>query len=442
MVVTRFAPSPTGFLHVGGVRTALFSYLYAKQNSGKFVLRIEDTDEARNKKEYDDGILAGMKWLGLSYDEFYRQSERKQIYKQLLEKLISEGKAYVSKEKVEKEGDRPEVIRFKNLNKKVAFEDVIRGTIEFDTTELKDFIIAKSLEEPVFHFVVVVDDFQMGITHVIRGEDHISNTPRQILIQEALGAPRPMYAHLPLMLAADRSKLSKRKHGERVSLEYYQKQDYLPGAFINYLALVGWNPGTDQEIFTLQELVEKFDLSKVQKAGAIFNEEKLKWVNKEHIKKLAPEILNQKIKENLAAAYPEITDEHVKKLSGIVLERINTFGDIRDMAVQGEWDYFFKEPEYTPEALLWKGKGDLAQTKVRLEKTLELISAVDEHGFNKDTIKNAVWAYAEQEGKGEVLWPTRFALSGREKSPDPFVLAELLGKEKTIHRLEAAIGKI
>lgn len=272
-VMTRFAPSPTGNLHIGGARTALFNFLYARKYEGKFILRIEDTDKERSKKEFETDITEGLKWLGLEYDDRHRQSDRGEIYKSYLKKMLDSNFAYESSD---------QVIRFRNPNKKIKFNDLIRGDIEFVTTELKDFVIAKSLEEPLYHLAVVVDDYESGITHVIRGEDHISNTPRQILIQEAIGAPRPNYAHLPLILAADRSKLSKRKHGESVSLDYYRSKGYLPQAIINYLALLGWNPGTEQEIFTLDELVKVFNLSRVHKGGAIFDEKKLAWVNRKH----------------------------------------------------------------------------------------------------------------------------------------------------------------
>ena len=279
-IITRFPPSPTGPLHIGNVRTALYNYIFAKKNGGDFIVRIEDTDKARSKKEYEDSILENLEWLGLKRDgELLHQSERTEIYKKYLQKLIDENKAYIS---TETEGENREVVRFRNPNKFVQFDDLIRGTVEFDTTELKDFVIAKSVDEPLYHLAVVIDDFESGITHVIRGEDHISNTPRQILIQEAIGAPRPLYAHLPLILAQDRSKLSKRKHGESVSLGYYRNKGYSPEAIINYLALLGWNPGTEQEIFTLPELVNVFDLERVHKGGAIFDEKKLAWVNRKH----------------------------------------------------------------------------------------------------------------------------------------------------------------
>ncbi|OHA88980.1 MAG: hypothetical protein A3C70_00520 [Candidatus Zambryskibacteria bacterium RIFCSPHIGHO2_02_FULL_43_14] len=272
-IITRFAPSPTGQLHIGSVRTALFNFLYTRKHGGKFILRIEDTDKERSKKEFETDIIEGLSWLGLGYDELYRQSDRGEIYKNYIEKMLSDGSIYQADDKV---------IRFKNPNKKVKFNDLIRGEIEFDTTELKDFVIAKSADEPLYHLAVVIDDFESGITHVIRGEDHISNTPRQILIQEAIGAARPLYVHLPLILAQDRSKLSKRKHGESVSLNYYRSKGYSAKAIINYLALLGWNPGTEQEIFTLEELIKVFDFSRVHKGGAIFDEKKLAWVARKH----------------------------------------------------------------------------------------------------------------------------------------------------------------
>lgn len=440
-VITRFAPSPTGLFHVGSVRTALFSYLYARKHKGKFILRIEDTDKARSTKENEKDITDSLTWLNLEHDEFFRQSERTAIYKEHLQKLIDEGKAYISKEEPKEPGDRAEVIRFKNPNKTVSFQDEIRGVVEFDTTELKDFVIAKSLEEPVFHFVVVLDDHLMGVTHVIRGEDHISNTPRQILIQEALGASRPIYAHLPLILAEDRSKLSKRKHGERVSLQYYKSQGFLAEALINYSALLGWNPGTDQEIFTIEELIAHFDLEKVQKSGAIFNEEKLRWINKEWMRKMAEGDLLQKVNEIISQKYIA-SPELLKKITPVVLERASTFGDIKTMLENGEIDYIFTEPKFDLQDLLWKGKGDLQTTKTRLQKVIELSQDIKDEKFDRDSVKAAIWEYAEQEGRGEVLWPLRYSLTGKEKSPDPFIVAELLGKQGTLQRLESVVSRL
>ncbi|MEX2014263.1 MAG: glutamate--tRNA ligase family protein [Parcubacteria group bacterium] len=390
-IITRFPPSPTGPLQVGNVRTALFNYLFAKKNKGDFIVRAEDTDKARSKREYEESMLDSLEWLGLKRDgEFWRQSERTEIYKKYLKKLIGEGKAYVSEET---EGENREVVRFKNPNSVIVFEDVVRGEVQFDTTELGDFIIAKNIEEPLYHLAVVVDDFETGITHVIRGEDHISNTPRQILIEEAIGAPRPIYVHMPLILASDRSKLSKRKHGESVSLDYYRQKGYLPEAIINYLALLGWNPGTEQEIFTMEELIEQFDLAKIQKGGAIFDEKKLEWVNREHLKRLPPEMqMALKIKE-----------------------------------VQAE-PYISSAPELERAKIGWKDTSP-ETTLQHLEQVKKLVGDDD-----------AIMKYAEKEGKGNVLWPLRYALSGQEKSPDPFTLMAALGKEESIKRIEKALA--
>ncbi len=424
MVVTRFAPSPTGFLHMGGVRTALYSFLFARKHKGTFALRIEDTDKARNRDEWTQALVSDLDWLGLKHDVYAVQSEKLQSHQSYIKKLIESGQAYISKEKDVKEGQRDEVIRFKNPNKKVTFTDLIRGDITVDTTDLGDFVIARSMEEPVYHLAVVVDDFEMGITHIIRAEEHISNTPRHILIQEAIGAPRPLYAHLPLVLAEDRSKLSKRKHGETVSLTYYREQGYLPEAILNFMALIGWNPGTDQEMFSLSELIETFDLSKVQKGGAIFNVEKLKWYNKAYLSRLS-------LEEFKKVAAPFTTDVP-EKLWPLLKERTVILSELRDLS---EFDFISKKPELTKEKLNWK---DTIVEKATLIKTKELLETVSD--FTKENVKTALWGYAEEVGKGVVLWPLRVSLSGKEKSPDPFILAELLGKQETISRIDYAIS--
>ena len=465
-VITRFAPSPTGHLHVGSARTALFSFLYARGNGGKFILRIEDTDKERSKKEFEESILASMEWLGFSYDEMYRQSERTEIYKKYLQKLIDDGSAYVSQEKpafttpeplaeagdaknlsagrqgygvARKEGDRSEVIRFKNPNKPITFSDEIRGEVTFDTTELGDFVIAKDMEDPLYHFVVVVDDLEMGITHVIRGEDHLSNTPRQILIQEAIGASRPIYAHIPLTLAADRSKLSKR-HGA-VSVNEYKKMGYLPEALVNFLALLGWNPGNDKEIFSIDELIKEFSLKKMQKGGAMFNLDKLDWTNKQHIALLSPEELFAKIKERLPEeilSLSQYSDERLKTILSVITERISKFADVENMAKEGELSYFFEQPTYETGRLLWKKNPDPLVAKQHIDKVIELLSNISADDFTQENIKKAIWDYAGEEGRGDVLWPMRFALSGRDRSPDPLALAEIFGKEETLKRLSVA----
>ena len=441
-IITRFPPSPTGYLHVGSARTALFNYIFAKQNGGEMLFRSEDTDKERSKQEFEDEILESLEWLGIKFDKtkIIRQSERGEIYKRYLEKMIAEGTAYISKEAVEKEGDRAEVIRFKNPNKEVIFTDTVRGEIKFDTTELGDFVIAKSLSEPLYHLAVVVDDYDMGVTHVIRGEDGISNTPRQILIQEAIGAPRPVYTHMPFSLAPDRSKLSKR-HGA-VSIREYRKMGYLPEAMVNYLMLLGWNPGTDQEIFTFDELVAQFDINKIQKGGAIFDIIKLNWVNTEHIKRMSENDFKTKVFEFLPEEIKKergYSDFIVEKILPIIKERISKFSEITEMYQAGEFGYYFNVPEYDKEKLVWKD-ADVNTTKAHLNRILEILDEID--NFKSDLIKESLWNYATEQGRGAVLWPMRFALSGKDKSPDPFTLAEVLGKPETVDRIKIALKKL
>jgi len=439
-ITVRFAPSPTGLFHVGSARVALFNYIFAKQHNGKFILRIEDTDKERSKKEYEDDILNGMKWLGFSYDELYRQSEREGIYKKYLEKLIVEDKAYISKEEVKEAGQRAEVIRFRNPNKKVKFNDLIRGEIEFDTTELGDFVIAKSFEEPVFHLVVVIDDFEMGVTHIIRGEDHISNTPRHILIQEAIGAPIPIYAHLPLMLAEDRAKLSKRIHGEITSVKYYEKMGYIPEAFVNFLSMVGWNPGGDIEIMSMKDLIEKFDMGKVQKGGAIFNQQKLLWFNKEYLKLLPEKEVVKEIKKR----FPENCQDAkiIEKIYSTIADRINVFSDIDKMVADGDVQYFFEQPKLSKEMIIWKKGGTLEQAKENLSLVSNILNEISDKDFIVEILKEKLMKFAEEKGKGNVLWPLRVALSGKEKSPDPFTLLDILGKASSLKRIQNAIDFI
>lgn len=420
---------------MGGVRTALFNYLFARQQDGTFVLRIEDTDKERSKEEWTEGLIDDLAWLGLSHDVFAKQSERADTHAEYIKKMIDDGHAYVSKETPKEEGQRGEVIRFKNPNKEVVINDLIRGEVRVDTTDLGDFVIARSMTEPVYHLAVVIDDFLMGITHVIRAEEHLSNTPRQILIQEAIGAPRPTYAHLPLVLAEDKSKLSKRKHGETVSLSYYRERGYLPEAIVNFVALIGWNPGTDQEVFTLDELIKAFDLSKVQKGGAVFNVEKLNWINREHMKRMAARDRCLTIEQYAPESYDR---DMLKKISELLLERINAFGEIPDV-LQNEFHFFFAKPSYAPELLVWK-KSNLSDARRHITYVIDALEKAPEDAWtSEESVKALLWDYAEKEGRGDVLWPVRVALSGQERSPDPFVIASVLGKDETLARLRAAI---
>jgi len=442
-VITRFPPSPTGYLHIGRARTALFNYLFARQNKGNMVFRIEDTDKERSKKEYEENIIDCLKWLNISYDSGpFRQSERNDIYKKYIQKLLDSGHAYISKE-YPQEGEtskRTEVIRFKNPNKKISFTDLIRGEIEFDTTDLGDFVIARSVDEPLYHLTVVIDDHEMGITHVIRGEDGISNTPRQILIQEGIGAIRPLYAHVPLILASDKSKLSGR-HGA-VAVTEYRDKGYLPEAIINFLALLGWNPGTEQEIFTLDELITAFDLNKINKSGAIFNIEKLNWFNKEYIKKMSDDVFTITASPFLPAWLSVTHPIYIRSLP-LIREKINTFGEIVSLfAEEGELSFIQFPNDYPKELLLWKKNPDPQVSHSHLEKVKKLLSDVSENDFTAEAIKNSIWSYAEEKGKGDVLWPFRVALTGKERSPDPFVSGAIIGKNESLARIDIALHKL
>ena len=430
-VRTRIAPSPTGFLHVGTARTALFNYLFAKHEGGEFVLRIEDTDPERSDKKYEKDIIEGLKWLGIDWDEFYRQSERVDLHKKYLKKLIDIGAAYISQEK---EGERKEVVRFKNSGKKIVFEDSIRGKIEFDTLELGDFIIAKSENEPLYNFAVVVDDAEMEISHVIRGEDHISNTPKQILLQEALDFKTPIYAHLPLILGPDKSKLSKR-HGT-TSVTEYREAGYLPDALFNFMALLGWNPGTEQELFSREELVKVFSLDKVQKAGAIFDTRKLDWMNGEYIRKKSP-------RELLELASPFLGD-FIKNKPETFLEKIITLEQprLKKLSELSErTDYFFKEPEYDNELLRWKNMSN-DDIKNSLETAKSILQSVDENAFTKENLEKIFLSASGEKNRGELLWPLRVALTGRKASPGPFEIMEILGKAKSVARINLALNML
>ena len=330
---TRFAPSPTGFLHIGGARTALFNYLFAKKNEGVFVLRIEDTDIERSKTEYEKDIIESLRWLGIEWDEGpdiegnygpYKQSQRLNIYNKYLEKLLAEDKAYycfcseeeieslkqyqlsigepprypgkcanLPKKEVQKlisEG-KPSVIRFRTPDKKIVFKDLIRGNLEFETSLMGDAVIAKNTKTPLYNFACVVDDFETKTSHVIRGEEHISNTPKQILLQEALNFPLPEYAHLPMILAPDKTKLSKR-HGA-MGIHEFKKEGYLPETMVNFMAFLGWNPGGEREIFSINSLTKEFSLERVQKGGAVFNIKRLDFLNSFYIRQRSIEKLTE-----------------------------------------------------------------------------------------------------------------------------------------------------
>lgn len=430
-VITRFPPSPTGFLHIGGVRTALFNYLFAAHNDGEMVLRFEDTDRERSKPEFEQDILDAVHWVGIPYTqpEVYRQSERLSVYQTHVARLVEAGHAYEAEESENNPGKK--VMRFKNPNKVLTFSDAVRGEVTFDTTDLGDFVIARSIDEPLYHLAVVIDDADMGITHVIRGEEHISNTPRQILILEALGFTRPEYAHIPLILAPDKSKLSKR-HGA-VSATEYQHQGFIPEALINYLALLGWNPGGEREIFTLEELIQLFTLDRVHKAGAVFDIEKLKWFNHEHLKRLSDE-------EYVKRLFDLVGRTMDMRLVPLIKERAQTLKEAADM-LAGEFG-FLHGVSYEPELLLNKGKIPAPEASKHLQAVKSLLTGVEDEDFTALRTKELLMPYADKEGRGSVLWPLRIALSGKEKSPDPFTIAALVGRQEALSRIARALEKL
>ncbi len=439
-VRVRIAPSPTGYFHFGLARTALYNYLFAKKEGGAIILRVEDTDKKRNSPEFLQDIYDSFNWLGLSFDEKYVQSEHLERHKELLRKLVAEDKAYISKEVAKDDSVREvEVVRLRNPGRSITFNDVIRGDITFDTTELKDFVIARSIDDPLYHFAVVVDDGDAQITHIIRGEDHISNTPRQILIQEALGYPRPVYAHLPLILAPDRTKMSKRKH--QTALKDFRAKGYLPEAMINFIALLGWSEGAgDRELYTLPELIEAFSLEGIHKAGAVFNEEKLRWYNRQYLvlkgEEFTMDVLNI-MKTELEGRGILWDDGKARLLVPIIRERISIYDDVRALVQDGEFDYFFSEPSVDA-AKIPDRKSTSGMAKEHLTFVAQALEKIPDDAYDAATLKDALWDYAEEKGRGAVLWPLRYALSGRDKSPDPFTIAAIIGKDETLKRIRAA----
>ena len=464
VVRCRMAPSPTGPLHFGTARTALVNWLFARHNRGIFVLRMEDTDKARSTKESEEEILSGLKWLGIEWDEGpdiggpyapYRQSERGDTYEPHIRRLLDENKAYYcycTKDELEKEKqeqlargvapkyngrcsampplDRePQVIRFRMPERTVSFHDLIHGNISFDLGLIGDIVIARNTREPLYNFAAVIDDFEMKITHVIRGDDHIANTPKQISFGEALGFPIPQFAHVPIILNPDRSKMSKRF--TETSLVSYRAAGYLPGALMNFIALLGWHPKDDQEIFSKQELIKKFELERMQKAGAVFDEQKLKWMNEQYIRNT--DVIDLMSATKYTSAYCEMKpgDETLKIMLDLGRNRFHTLNDIKE--------YSFRE--YSPSLLLWKDASPDETSKI-LFTLKSIVASLPEFKNNINEFEQQIRSFAEKEGRGRVLSPLRVALSGRDKSPTPFEIAQIEGKDETLRRLQIAIHKL
>jgi len=453
MIKTRFAPSPTGELHIGSARTALFNYLFAKHNKGEFLLRIEDTDKERSSKKYEKNILDGLEWLGIAWNgKILYQSSRLNEYKSVADKLVKDGfaveengaiilkaKATLDKLGIKYEEAKKISTDAKNKNSdqkayllKNIGEDLIHGKI---SGVVCDAVLLRSSGTPTFHLAVVVDDEFMKITHVIRGDDHLSNTPLHIVLQKALGYKIPKYAHIPMILGPDRAKLSKR-HAATSVLEY-RKLGYLPEAIVNFIALLGWNPKDEREIFSLPELVREFDLKNVNKAGAIFDIEKLNHFNMEYLKL---KIQNAKVKtetKNLQL----LKNWGIENLSEREIELIGR-GGYRTLKEVAEYlGQLRREPKYQPELLIFK-KSDKEKTAVGLDRALEKLSTLtawSEEDLNQmlsDAVKDNNLA------NGDVFWPVRVALSGQEKSPSPVELLLALGKDESIARIEKATLKL
>jgi glutamyl-tRNA synthetase len=460
---TRFAPSPTGYLHIGGARTALFSWLYARKHGGTFILRIEDTDLERSTAESVDAILQGMTWLGLEYDEGpFFQTHRFPRYKEVIDRMLKEGTAYhcycskerlealrneqmVRKEKPRYDGkcrhgvanppkDIPPVVRFKNpLDGAVVVEDLIRGKVVFQSSELDDLIIARSDGTPTYNFTVVVDDMDMQITHVIRGDDHLNNTPRQMNMLKALGHTPPVYAHVPMILGADGARLSKR-HGA-VSVMQYRDEGYLPEALLNYLARLGWSHG-DQEIFSMEEMIRLFEVSNVHTSAAAFNPEKLLWLNQHYIKTADPKHVAHHLSYHLGKL--NIDPSKGPDLIEVVKaqrERAKTLAEMAAASV-----FFYRDVEtYEPKDAAAHLKPEVLEPLTELRERLAGLPQ-----WTAEAVHAAVNGLAEARGLklGKVAQPLRVAVAGRAVSPPIDQTLALLGRDKTLQCLDRALAHI
>jgi len=431
-VRTRIAPSPTGPLHVGTARAALFSELFARHHGGSFILRIEDTDRERSEKRYEKEIKEGLSWLGIHWDEAFRQSERGELYHTAVQHLLASGAAY------QEEGS--EAVRIKIEPQEVVFNDLVRGQVKIHTDAWGgDFVIARTPRDPLYHLAVVVDDAAMQISHVIRGEDHLSNTPKHILLQRALGYKEPKWAHLPLLLNGRGGKLSKRD--EETGLLKYREAGFLPEALLNYLALLGWSSGDDREFYTHDELIKAFSLEGVQKGGAVFSVTKLVAFNKHYLRKLPGQELLERARPYLAHTKAKaIDDAYLIAALSTEQERVGTLGEFREAM-----DFFLPgwKGAYLTTMLVWR-KSDMEKTQQYLQQLTECLEQFSSEDFTEKTLEDALLAWVDEKkmGRGDVLWPMRVALTGREYSPGPFEVAAVLGKTETIRRLKNALAKM
>jgi nondiscriminating glutamyl-tRNA synthetase len=481
----RMAPSPTGPLHIGTARTSLYNFLAARHAGGTYVLRIEDTDTARNTVEFERDIIDNLHWLGINWDEGpqvaggddvgphrpYRQSRRMDRYAQEAKRLLESGRAYhcwctpeeleavrreqearrdaprydrrclglsdAARSAFEAEGRKP-VIRFHVEAEKIRFDDLVRGEVEFDNALLGDFVIVRNDGVPLYHFVVVVDDEAMEISHVIRGEDHLSNTPKHIALIRALGYREPRFGHIPLILNADRTKMSKRK--SQTSMTAYREEGYLPEAMVNFLAFLGWSPGTEEEIFTLDELVERFEIERVHKGGAVFDRDRLDHLNGVYIRSMTDEQLALRLRPWVPGA---VADPDLVRLIPLVKERLVKLADVNEL-VGFAW-----EPDevvaswYGPELLVPK-KASREEARTALEAGRALCDEIDEADFSTDLLEQRFREAADAAGlkAGPFFTPIRVAVTGRTVSPPLFESLEMLGRDRALARIDIALEKL
>jgi glutamyl-tRNA synthetase len=481
----RMAPSPTGPLHIGTARTSLYNYLTARHAGGTYVLRIEDTDAARGSVEFERDIIDNLHWLGISWDEGpqvaggedvgpfapYRQSARMDLYAREADRLLESGDAYrcwctpdeleavrreqqaakqppkynrrcLSLTDVERAGfgadGRPSVIRFKVTPEAIRFDDLVRGEVEFDNALLGDFVIVRNDGVPLYHFAVVVDDEAMKITDVIRGEDHLSNTPKHIALIRALGYREPRFGHIPLILNADRTKMSKRK--SQMAMSAYREEGYLPETLVNFLAFLGWSPGTEEEIFTLDELAARFEIGKVHHGGAVFDKDRLDHLNGVYIRAMTDEQVALRLREWVPAA---VGDDDLVRMIPLIKERLVRLGDV-DALIGFAW-----EPDsvvsswYGPEQLVPK-KSEPDDARRVLERARATLAELDDADFSADVLEQRCREAAERTGMkaGDFFSPIRVAVTGRTVSPPLFASLELLGRDRSLARIDEALGKL
>lgn len=471
-VVTRFAPSPTGYMHIGGVRTALFAWLWARKNNGTFILRIEDTDREREIAGSIEHIQETLKWLGLTWDfgpdtetPFGPciQSQRLATYREAAQKLLDRGLAYpdpYSAEEVDAyrrqaqaekrpflfrdhrpvhtlpwDGTRP--LRFKVPEvRRMRWNDAVRGELEAGEEALDDFILIKSDGYPTYNFAHIIDDLHMSVTHIMRADEFISSTPKFLSLYEALEITPPILVTLPPILREDKTKKLGKRDGAKDILTY-RDEGFLPEAMINFLALIGWNPGTEQEIFSRDELINAFDISRIQSHGGVLNEEKLRWLNRDYVLRLSDEQFLEYIAPVLTSELQNIPDR-IRRSIPVFRDKMSIRDDLKNDIESGQYIWVHKAPDLDVSKIVWKESTQEATIEY-LKDARARIEAIQPNSFTVEGVKAALWDYATEKGRGAVLWPLRYALTGLEKSPDPFTVAYIIDRDETIHRIDAAL---